>query len=118
MPAIPLANAMIVWTPNRGVWLTAKNCAPPGSIAVVHGPDDRNAWTRYPLSYGFCNADYQQGDDAYRLQRLADLLEQFKQQDNMDMSHVIEAFRAIEGIEQIKDYKGKSPQGGNSDGDD
>ena len=105
MPSIPLAEAMIVWTANREPWLDAPNAAPPGSIAVVHWPDDRSAWTRYPSSTGACDLDWRDGDDDYRLQRLANLVRQFAEQDNMNMEHVVEAFMAIEGIENLTDFR-------------
>jgi hypothetical protein len=110
MPAIKLDEAMVVWTANRGPWLEAGNWAPAGSVAVVHWPDDKNAWTRYPSSYGACNSEYREGSDADRLQSLADLWEQFSKEDNMNMDHVAEAFRAIEGIERIAGFKGKLPR--------
>lgn len=107
MPAIPLAKAMIVWTPNREPWTTSNRVAPPGSIAVVHWPDDRGAWKRYPYSDGACGRGWDAGDD-YRLQRLAELLEQFLHRDNMNMEHVVEALQAIEGIERLATYLGRS----------
>jgi hypothetical protein len=106
MPAIPLDEAMIVWTANREPWLKPGNWAPAGSIAVVHWPDDRDAWTRYPSSYGACDSEYRDGDDDHRLQSLADLVKQFQEYDNMNMEHVAEALRAIDGIERIAKFKG------------
>lgn len=105
MSSIPLAEAMIVWTANRQPWLNTRNAAPPGSIAVVHWPDDQGAWTRYPSSTGACDLDWRQGDDSYRFQRLANLIEQFSTLDNMNMEHVAEALKAIDGIAEIRNFK-------------
>ena len=105
MPAIPLAEAMIVWTPRNELWLTEGNWAPAGSIAVVQWPDDRNAWTRYPSSAGACDRDWQEGDDNYRLQQLANLVGQWLDEQNMNPEHVAEALRAIDGVERLRDFK-------------
>jgi hypothetical protein len=98
---------MIVWTANRDPWLDSGNWAPAGSIAVIHGPDLHSAWNRYPSSYGACTAEYRDGDDNHRLQRIADLWRQFQDDDNMNMNHVAEAFRIVEGIERLSDFKGR-----------
>ena len=104
MPTIPLKDAMIVWTANQDPWTKEGNWAPAGSIAVVHWPDDQNAWSRFPASYGACTGDYREGDDDYRLQSLANLVGQFRTEDGMNMEHVFEALSVIEGIERIKEF--------------
>lgn len=105
MPTIPLSEAMVVWTANRAPWLESRKSAPAGSIAVVHWPDETGAWGRYPSSVGACDQDWQEGDDNYRLQRLADLIGQLGARDNMNMEHVAEALKGIEGIERISAFK-------------
>ncbi len=107
MPAIPLSKAMIVWTPNREPWTNTAEAAAPGSIAVVEHPDDRGAWTRYPCSVGACSTDWQEGNDEYRLQELANLVGQLIGADRMNPDHVIEALRAIDGYERLA---GLTPQ--------
>lgn len=106
MKKIKLEDAIVLWTANHEPWTTPGNWAPAGSITVLDNKkDDLNAWTRYPSSFGACNGDYVEGDDDYRLQQLADLIEQLRTDDGMNINHVVEAFSSIEQIERIVDFK-------------
>ena len=96
MPSIPLADAMIVWTPNTDLWRENHKAAPAGSIAVVEAPDDRGAFLRYPKSDCACNKDWQDGDTSYRIERLARLVGQLIEEEHLSPEHVGEAIRIID----------------------
>jgi hypothetical protein len=96
MPSIPLAEAMVVWTPDTELWRNSRNAAPAGSIAVVHWPDDRDAYQRYPKSDCAGSHDWHEGNVAYRLDRLAKLVGQLIEEEGLNPEHVSEALRAID----------------------
>ena len=108
MPAIELADALIAWTPGNQGFEDDATCAPPGSIVVVQGPDDRNALNRFPCREGAGDRDWDESDDGYRLQLLADLVDQLVNAEEVRAAHVSEALRAIEGIERLRGYRARS----------
>jgi hypothetical protein len=96
MPAIPLKEAMIVWTPDSDLWRQNRRASPAGSIALVHWPEHKSAWTRFPKSDGACAADWQNGSDEYRMDRLARLVRQLLEQEGIPQEHVSQVLRGIE----------------------
>ena len=101
MPKIALCDTMIVWTRNKRRYRKIPSFAPPGSIVAFHGPDDTGAFARFPASAGCCDRDWREGDDAWRLARLAELVLQWVMEDGIRPDHVQQALRVIAGVERL-----------------
>src|SRR5262249_33858276 len=87
-------DAMFVWTPDRDRF--ASGLYPlKGKIAATTIPESA-ANKQHPMSWGACNADWVDTDDAGRLRMAQRLVSELIHQDNIPEAEVRKAFAQVD----------------------
>jgi hypothetical protein len=89
-----LEETMIVWTPNRDLWLDK---ATTGQVAVTTIPEKQEL-KAHPMSVGACDHNWRETDDAGRRQLLQKYFTQMIHEDKLDETRVREALSVIQDI--------------------
>lgn len=88
-----LRDAMIVWTPDRDMWMGRPTS---GQIAVTSIPE-APPLKAHPMSVGACDR-WQEADDAGRRKLLQRYFTQIVHEDGIDQNRAREALSVIEDI--------------------
>lgn len=87
-------DAMFVWTPDREPF--EKRLFPlKGKIAVTTIPESV-VNRQHPMSYGSCNLDWRETDDAGRLEKAQRLVSELIHDDNIPTAEVRTAFTQVD----------------------
>lgn len=87
-------DAMFVWTPDREPF-DRKHFPLKGRMDATTIPESAHN-RKHPMSYGACNLDWEEMDDAERLERAQRLVSQLIHDDNIPEPEVRKAFAKVD----------------------
>lgn len=90
-------DAMIVWTPNRDLWLGRPAT---GEIAVTTIPEHPSL-KRHPMSVGACDLNWRETDDEGRRELMQKYFTQMIHRDHLDETAVRSAIAEIDEFKKI-----------------
>lgn len=104
-----LEEAMIVWTPARGVFETAPTA---GQIAITKIPQSPHL-KAHPMSAGACDRSWREATEARRRDLLQRYFTQIIHRDRLDEAVVRQALGVIEDVDS-RGLSAKAPRDGDA----